>query len=128
MDNGEVIQGLNESWTMLGAKLGEWAAGFSMFMISSELFFKKTSTAMPALLLIWISTTAILATLRSRFPDEERGLMNFCLVLVGINPPNIPSPANLQPLWSGAPIKEMKRSREYVQLNLDEIFKEVEQA
>ena len=124
MDNGGVIPGLNESWTLGGAKLNEWIAGFTMFMVASELFFSSTATSMPQLMIIWVSTTFGMASLRRMYPDEERGLRNSVMTALGIEPPGIPAPAPLQPYWSGAPIQQQKPMSEYVQLGIEEaLFK-----
>ena len=119
MDNGEVIPGLNEEWTLGGAKLFEWVAGFMMFIIASELFFTNTGRAMPQLMTIWVCTTFGLAGMRRAFPDEERGVRNAALTALGISPPGIPSPAALQPYWSGAPMREMDKEKLFRELQLD---------
>jgi len=123
MDSGEEIPGLGDSWTFLGAKPFEWIAGLPTFLIVSEFFFKGSSAKnMPILLICMIGTTITLATLRQRFPDEERGLLNLLAVKCGFPPPNIPTPADLQPIWSGAPIRKLPAEREFVQLGLDKVF------
>lgn len=127
MDDGYVIPGLNESWTLGGAKLMEWCAGFMMFIICAELLFENYGRAMPQLMLIWVGTTFTLAAIRRKFPDEERGVRNLALSSVGIEPPGIPAPALLQPYWSGAPMRAIKESSEYLSLNLDELFPEEEE-
>jgi hypothetical protein len=122
MDSGEVIPSLNEPWTMAGAKVSEWMSGFVMVIIAQEMFFSNPSRAMPALLIIWIVTTFTLAGMRRGFPDEERGLANKCLTSIGIQPPNIPAPALIQPLWSGCPLKGLDDESEYMFLELDNLF------
>jgi hypothetical protein len=74
------------------------------------------------MLLGWVITTVSLATLRRTFPDEERGLRNYLLVLCGITPLDIPSPAQLQPVWSACPIRELPRGSKFVELGLEEMF------
>ena len=122
MDNGEVIPGLNEDWTLGGAKLAEWIAGFMMFIIASELFFDNIGRNMPQLLIIWVSTTFGLAALRRSFPDEERGIRNSSLTAIGVEPPGIPAPASLQPYWSGAPARELRPECEFSELGLSQVF------
>jgi hypothetical protein len=122
VDNGEVIPGLNEEWTLGGAKLFEWIAGFMMFIIASELFFTNTGRAMPQLMMIWMATTFGLAALRRTVPDEERGVRNKVMTALGIAPPGIPAPASLQPYWSGAPMRHMKKDSLFVELQLDVVL------
>lgn len=123
MDNGQVIPGLNDDWSMLGAKLMEWVSGFIALICAQELLFKQSAgKAMPVLLLIWMGTTLGLAALRKRFPDEERGLANMCMVSLGFCPPGIPSPAALQPIWSGAPMRTLPEQTEYKYLDLDKVL------
>jgi hypothetical protein len=123
MDSGEEIYGLGEEWSFLGAKVVEWCAGLAMFIIASEIFFKgDLAGSMPFLLAVWIATTVSMATLRKRFPDEEKGLMNMLMVTCGFAPPGIPAPAEIQPLWSGAPIRYMPEGAEFSQLGLEEVF------
>lgn len=126
MDNGEVIVGLNEEWNLGGAKIGEWVAGFMMFIIASELFFTNIGRSMPWLMLIWVCTTFGMAGLRRSFPDEERGIRNAAMTAVGFSPPGIPTPASLQPYWSGAPLRQLKKETMLVQLKLDELIFEEE--
>lgn len=122
MDNGEVIMGLNEEWTLGGAKLGEWIGGFMMFIIAQELFFGNIGRNMPWLMLIWVTTTFGLAGLRRSFPDEERGIRNAAMTAAGFAPPGIPTPASLQPYWSGAPLRRLKKETILVQLGLEDII------
>jgi hypothetical protein len=125
MDNGEEIPRLNDNYTFMGAGIPEWIAGFASFMIASEMFFKGAlATSMPFLLIIWVGTTAGLATLRSRFPDEQRGVRNFFMTMCGFEPPGIPAPAPLQPYWSGAPLRELREKCEFSELNLADLFPE----
>lgn len=128
MDNGEVIPGLNEDWTLGGAKLGEWIAGFMMFIVCSELIFHhNVGRAMPQLMMIWIATTFGMAAMRKGFPDEERGVRNAVMTSVGIEPPDIPAPAALQPYWSGAPLRMIDPKSDFAQLGLDEVLSEDEE-
>lgn len=122
MDNGEVIPGLNEDWTLGGAKVFEWIAGFMMFIIASELFFTNLGRNMPYLMIIWVSSTFGLAALRRVFPDEERGIRNFFMTAMGMQPPDIPAPAALQPYWSGGPLRAIQADSEYARLGLTEVF------
>lgn len=122
MDNGEVIPGLNEPWTFAGAKVMEWVSGFVMFMVVSELFGIQPGKAMPILLAVWFTTTLGLASLRRRFPDEERGVRNVAMVALGFPPPGIPAPAAIEPLWSGAPMREVPESTYFSKLGLDRLF------
>jgi len=123
MDNGEVIPGLNEGWTLAGAKPGEWIAGFMMLIIGSEVIFTdKITRAMPGLLMLWVGTTFGLAALRKLYPDEERGIRNHVMVLCGFPPPGIPTPSALQPVWSGFPIKRLPESKLFTKLGLERLF------
>lgn len=122
MDDGIVIPGLEEGWSLFGAKLTEWATGFMTFMLASEFLVEKPSSAMPLLLAIWVGTTFFVAGIRKKFPDEERGMANMFLVNIGVEPPGIPTPAKLQPVWSGAPIESIKEKLDYSVLELDLIF------
>ena len=127
MDNGEVIPGLNEDWTLGGAKLSEWVGGFMMFIIASELFFTNVGKSMPQLMAIFIGGTFGMAALRRMFPDEERGIRNAAMTAMGIPPPGIPAPAVLQPYWSGAPMREMDETTEFKALSLDLLFETAEE-
>jgi hypothetical protein len=121
MDDGHVIPALNEDWTFAGAKLMEWMAGLTMaFMASTAV--EKPAVWMPFLVLLMIGTTLSLATLRKRFPDEERGVRNLLMTTCGFAPPGIPTPAKLQPRWSGGRISTLKRNSLYMQLDLDEMI------
>lgn len=121
MDDGYVIPGLNEEWQMLGAKVTEWGAGLLAFMMCSSLV-HKVATSMPILLAAWFATTLSLASLRRKFPDEEAGMRNFVLSAIGVPPPGIPTPARLQPVWSGAPMRSIQEEKEYSFLELDKVF------
>jgi hypothetical protein len=120
MDSGDVIPGLNEDWTFAGAKPFEWMAGFMTSFLGANMV-DKPATWMPILVMIWIGTTLGLAFLRKKFPDEERGVRNLVMVKCGFQPPGIPAPSKLQPLWSGGPIKAVKEECLYSQLGLEEL-------
>lgn len=122
MDNGEEIPGLNEDWTFAGAKLFEWIAGFMALLIASELFVENAGRSMPLLVMIMVMTTFGLASLRRSFPDEERGVRNLVMLSLGFNPPGIPKPAQVQPVWSAAPVRELEENSNFRQLGLDEVF------
>lgn len=122
MDDGYVIPGLNEDWTLGGAKLFEWIAGLCMSLVFSEIFLTKMARQMPMLGAILLGTTFGLAALRRSFPDEERGVRNFCMVAMGICPPNLPAPSSLQPIWSGSPIRALNEQSNYTALGLEQLF------
>ena len=120
-DDGEVLQGLDENWTFMGANAMEWACGLVVFLLIS-LFADSPARAMPFMLLGWILTTTTLAALRRSFPDEERGVRNAVATSCGFPPPGIPLPSSLQPVWSGAPIKKVPDNWKFKQLGFDQIF------
>ena len=121
MDSGDVIPCLNEDWTFGGCKAMEWMAGLTMaLMVGSAMH--KPANAMPMLVLMMIGTTLSLATLRKKFPDEERGVRNLCMVTCGFEPIGIPAPSRLQPLWSGAPLRQLNNRCLYSQLELDQVI------
>lgn len=120
-DSGEVLPGLNENWTFLGANPIEWGCGFVVFIIIS-LFGNSPATMMPFMLIGWVSTTVTLANMRRVFPDEERGLRNALLTACGICPPDIPPPSRLQPVWSPCPVQELPENSQFVKLGLDRMF------
>lgn len=122
MDDGYVLPGLNEEWTLAGAKLFEWIAGLCTALVFSEIFLSNIARSMPFVGLILLVTTFGLATLRRSFPDEEKGVRNFCLDALGICPPGIPAPASIQPIWSGAPLSNMAEQTNFIQLGLQELF------
>ena len=122
MDNGFVIPGLNEEWTLLGAKLNEWMCGVAAFVLASATIVTKVSTSMPILLVILFGTATGLGAARRRFPDETKGLRNFCFMLVGAHPPGIPAPSSMQPIWSGTPAAVLTDHHEFVQLGLYEVL------
>jgi hypothetical protein len=122
MDDGYVIPGLNENWTFGGAKPMEWAAGLVVMMIYVELFVTNMGKQMPFILMILVLVPMGLATLRKTYPDEEKGVANHTMSLLGIAPPLIPKPAMLQPNWSGLPIKTINPKKEFMELGLDEFL------
>jgi hypothetical protein len=122
MDDGYVLPGLNEEWTLAGAKLMEWIAGFCTALILSEVLALNVARSMPLLAIILCVTTFGMATLRRRYPDEERGVRNAAMVAMGFAPPGIPAPAPVQPLWSGAPTRDVSPTSYYAQLGLTEVF------
>lgn len=121
MDDGHVIPALNEDWSFAGAKLMEWMAGLTTAFLASTAV-DKPAVMMPFLVLIMIGTTLSLATLRKRFPDEERGVMHLAMTVCGFAPPGIPAPAKLQPRWSGGRLYAPKAECLFMQLELDEII------
>ena len=122
MDDGYEIPGLNEQWKFFGAKASEWMMGFTTGLLYLGTGHGKISRQMPMFIMILFGMTMFSKTLRERFPDEERGVRNqFCLWF-GLNPPGIPAPAELQPIWSGAPLRELPENKEYIQLGLDKVF------
>lgn len=125
MDNGEVIPGLNEDWTLGGAKLSEWMAGFVMLVISQEIIFGGSGQMgkyMPMLMTIWLGTTFGLAALRRQFPDEERGVRNKVAASLGVTPPGLPPPARVAPRLSGMRMEKLDEEREFTELGLHDIF------
>ncbi len=124
MDDGYTIAGLNEGWTLGGARVMEWVSGFVMAMISTELLHLKMGTSGPMMAVVLIMTTFSLAGLRRQFPDEERGIRNAAMVGLGFEPPGIPSPAAFKPYWSGAPVRALSEKSYFVNLNLADLFDE----
>ena len=120
-DDGEVLQGLDENWTFMGANAMEWACGLVVFLLIS-LFADSPARAMPFMLLGWILTTTTLAGLRRSFPDQERGVRNAVSTACGFPPPGIPAPSRLQPIWSGCPVKKVDERSKFVELGLDKMF------
>lgn len=124
MDDGQVIPGLNENWTFAGAKPMEWACGLVSALVFSELFVANAGKSMPIILIIMVSIPMSLAMWRQCYPDEERGLRNHIMSMMGLEPPDIPRPSLLQPVWSGHPMEELKEKSEFMQLGLDLILYE----
>ncbi|MFN8391977.1 MAG: hypothetical protein U0136_16930 [Bdellovibrionota bacterium] len=120
-DDGEVLQGLDEEWTFMGANAMEWACGLVVFVMIS-LFADSPARAMPFMLLGWVLTTTSLAAMRRGFPDQERGVRNAVCVACGFPPPGIPAPSVMQPVWSGCPMREVNKNSKFVQLGLSEMF------
>ena len=120
-DNGEVLQGLDENWTFMGGNVMEWACGLVVFLLIS-LFADSPARAMPFMLLGWILTTTTLASLRRSFPDQERGVRNAVATACGFPPPGIPAPSSLQPVWSGAPARQVNPKSKFAVLGLDQLF------
>lgn len=127
MDSGEEIPGLNEDWTLLGAKLMEWVSGLVMCMVVSEIFMLKTTKVAPILVMVLLGTVFGLAALRRRYPDEERGIRNQAMVAMGLPPPGIPAPASIQPQWSGAPVRGQEERSYFEQLGLAQVFPNTEE-
>ena len=125
-DQGEVLPGLNETWTFMGANAIEWACGLVVFMMIS-LFAQSPGRAMPFMLSGWVLTTTMLASLRQSFPDEERGVRNALGTACGFPPPGIPKPSILQPVWSAAPIKELSPNSKFRKYGLDSLFSSLEE-
>lgn len=123
MDNGEEIQGLNEGWTFMGCKPMELGSGFMVFMMVKELFFQnEVSVGMPFMLASWFMTAFTLRSIRMMVPDEERGVRNYTMVLMGFSPPGIPAPAIIRDLWSGCRLRELSPESRYRELGLDKLF------
>lgn len=122
MDNGEEIPLLNDSWTFMGVKLNEWIMGFMVMMLTIAISGAKAPSVMPIVVVMGVSVALGAATLRRRFPDEERGVRNFFMVFMGFCPPGIPAPSSMQPFWSGGRIRKLRDSTRYMELGLDELF------
>lgn len=123
MDNGEEIQGLNEGWTFMGCKPMELMAGFMVLILEHELLFRNdVSIGMPFMMASWVFTAAILRSVRLLVPDEERGIRNYAMVMMGFSPPGIPAPALIQDYWSGCPVRELDPECRYRELELDRLF------
>jgi hypothetical protein len=127
MDDGYVIPRLNENWNFIGATPMEWCCGLVAGILFQELFLANMGRNMPLILLVMVGTPMLLATLRKTFPDEERGLRNYCMVRMGFQPPDIPAPAIMQPVWSGMPMRDMDDMSQYQILGLDEVFYQLEE-
>lgn len=121
IDNGHVIPGLNESWTLLGAKASEWMCGMVAFMLVYNIP-DKPLRFMPLFLGVFVGTAVAMAAIRKRFPDEEKGMRNYAAMTLGIQPPGIPAPSFMQPIWSGAPLRGLPEQSEFRQLGLMEVL------
>ncbi len=120
-DDGEVLPGLNEPWTFIGANAMEWCVGLVVFVMIGS-FARTPASAMPFMLGGWVLTTTTLASVRNMFPDQERGVRNAVLTACGFPPPGIPLPASLQPVWSGAPVRDLADESKFMQLGLERNF------
>lgn len=124
-DDGEVLQGLDENWSFMGANAMEWGSALAVFMLIS-LFADSVARAMPFMLLGGIMTAVTLASMRKSFPDQERGVRNAVSTFFGFPPPGIPMPSKLQPVWSSSPMREIPPRSKFVQLGLSHMFKTFE--
>jgi hypothetical protein len=122
MDNGEELSMLNEPWTFMGVRLNEWIIGFMTMILILGITGAKGPGIMPIVIGAGVFCSYGAAILRSRFPDEERGLRNFAMLKLGFAPTGIPTPSELQPYWSGAPIRKLKDTTRYQELGLDDLF------
>jgi len=122
MDDGYVIPRLNENWTFAGATPMEWCSGLVAGLIFQELFISNLGRSIPIVLVIIVGTPMLLAMIRKSYPDEERGVRNHAMSLMGVEPTDIPSPSKLQPVWSGMPMRKMKEKCDFVQLGLEEVL------
>lgn len=100
----------------------EWICGLAAALVFSELFVVNIGRSMPLILAVAIGIPVLMATLRKSFPDEERGVRNAGMLAMGFAPPGIPTPAKLQPVWSGLPMPELDKESEYTQLGLDAVI------
>ena len=126
MDDGQVIPGLNEDWTFAGAKPMEWLSGLAAAIVFYEFFLRNLGRSMPLFIAVMIGVPILLANVRKLYPDEERGVRNALMTLMGLAPPGIPKPALLQPTWSGAPTYGLKNESLFVELGLDALFEREE--
>lgn len=122
MDGGDVIPNLDEPWTLAGASLMDWCAGVGAAITTIELFHLTPARSMPVLIAVLLGVTLGLAALKRRFPDRDRGVMNYVVVRLGFSPPGIPAPADFQPIWSAAPLKEFPEGKEFRELGLIDLF------
>ncbi len=119
MDDGYVIPALNEGWSFAGAKPMEWASGLVAAILVKEFFISNLGRSMPLFIMTFVCVPMLLATVRKMYPDEERGVRNHLMSLMGMAPPDIPPPAALQPVYSGSPMREMDKTKEFVALGLN---------
>ncbi len=127
MDNGDVIPNLDKPWEFALARFHEWVAGLIVALSVNELFFTSATSSMPVLITTIILTAYGLARARCQFADGTRGFVNWCFTKLGFPPPGIPLPSELQPVWSGAPIRRIKSDTLYMQLGFDEFFRELKE-
>jgi len=120
-DSGEVLPGLNEPWTFMGANAMEWAVGIVVFILIGSLA-RTPASAMPLMIFGWVMTTATLASIRKMHPDEERGVRNALMTSAGFAPPGIPAPASLQPKWSATPLRKLDEESKFCKFGLDQIY------
>lgn len=120
-DNGEVLPGLEKSWTFMGANLMEWASGLMVFLIIS-IFGESPVRVMPFMLLGAVVTAYGLASLRMMYPDQERGVRNAFMTTMGVVPPNLPAPSSLQPVWSGGRVVDLPDNSKFMELGLADIY------
>ncbi len=125
-DDGEVLPGLDDEWTFMGANAMEWSAGLVMFFMIS-LFAETPARAMPFMLAGWVLTTTTLASLRNMFPDQQRGVRNVVMTACGFNPPGIPTPARLQPVWSPSPMRAIPEKCRFKSLGLEQLLPSFEE-
>ena len=121
MDDGYVIPGLNEGYTLAGAKIMEWVSGITMAMVLQSVLNINLARSGPLWVVIGLGTTFMLAASRRAFPDEERGLRNSCMVSLGFIPPGLPAPSIFRPYWSGAPLRAQPRTTYFSQLGLENV-------
>lgn len=120
-DDGEVLPGLNEPWTFIGANAMEWGVGIVVFVMIGS-FARTPASAMPFMLGGWVLTTTTLASIRNLFPDQERGVRNAVMTACGFPPPGIPMPSSLQPVWSPSPMRALSAKSRFVRLGFEEQF------
>ncbi len=127
---GEEIQTLNEGWTLFGARIDEWLAGAGsgfLYLIIVQLFFRQPQASDAFVLILFIvGVTYLLRTIRSRFPDEKRGMLHAMCDLTGITPPDIPPPASFRKYWSGIPSTKNKHTQ-FIRLGFDKLILELYQ-
>ena len=121
MDGGEVLQGLDEPWTFLRANMMEWTSGMLVFLMIGSVG-RTPAAQMPLMLVGWVVTTSTLSVIRNMFPDQERGVRNALMASCGFAPPGIPTPARLQHVWSGAPIRQLPALKKFNRIGFDQLF------
>lgn len=124
MDNGEVIPNLDKPWEFLMARVDEWITGAIVALSINELFFEDITSSMPLVFSCIVLVAYGLACARLRFADGKRGMINWVTTKMGFVPVGIPAPSELQPVWSGAPLRRLKDTTLFMQLGFDELFKE----